>query len=336
MPHQRFPKVEILHIYQNEMKFVLSDTDTSMANALRRIMIAEVPTLAIDLVEFHENTTCLNDEYIAHRLGLIPLRYQPLHVNGSNTILGKGMDCTTQFVSHRECICFERCPRCSVEFDLDVTYNMPATSVDDENEEAAVVLAPMTITSRDLISNHEHVVAGHFISPQEQEDSMDEGIAIVKIGIGQRLKLKAIARLGISKEHAKWCPVAVATYRFWPIIRVNEELIATLTLDQKQQMVDVCSDKILELDTMTGDLRVVPDAWDIVTYTEDLDYLQKSFKKRQEDDDYITVTPSTDRFVFTVESTGALDADEIVLTALKILKKRLTDLAQELETIKDM
>ena len=77
MPHQRFPKVEILHMEPHEIKFILSETDTSVANTLRRIMIAEVPTLAIDLVEFHENSTVLNDEYIAHRLGLIPIRYQP-------------------------------------------------------------------------------------------------------------------------------------------------------------------------------------------------------------------------------------------------------------------
>lgn len=77
MPHQRFPRVQMLHISPHEIKFILSDTDTSVANTLRRIMIAEVPTLAIDLVEFHENSTVLNDEYIAHRLGLIPIRYQP-------------------------------------------------------------------------------------------------------------------------------------------------------------------------------------------------------------------------------------------------------------------
>ena len=76
MPHQRFPKVQILHIAPHEMRFILSETDTSVANALRRIMIAEVPTLAIEKVEFLENSTVLNDEYIAHRLGLIPLRYQ--------------------------------------------------------------------------------------------------------------------------------------------------------------------------------------------------------------------------------------------------------------------
>jgi hypothetical protein len=77
MPQQRFPKVEVLSIAPHFISFVLSETDTSMANTMRRIMIAEVPTLAIDLVEYHENSSVLNDEYIAHRLGLIPIKFTP-------------------------------------------------------------------------------------------------------------------------------------------------------------------------------------------------------------------------------------------------------------------
>ena len=70
----------------------------------------------------------------------------------------------------------------------------------------------ITVTSADLKSNNEFVTPAHFISQDEQDESQDNGIAIVKMGPGQRLKLKAIARMGIAKEHAKWSPVAVATY----------------------------------------------------------------------------------------------------------------------------
>lgn len=71
--YQRHPNVKIRRLTDDYCEFVLSDTDVSMANALRRVMIAEVPTIAIDLVEFDNNTTVLNDEFLAHRLGLVPL-----------------------------------------------------------------------------------------------------------------------------------------------------------------------------------------------------------------------------------------------------------------------
>ena len=79
------------------------------------------------------------------------------------------------------------------------------------------------------------------------------------MGPGQRLKLKAIARMGIAKEHAKWSPVAVATYRFYPVITINEDQCSTLTMEQKQELVDVCPDKILEIDEVTGNLQAVND-----------------------------------------------------------------------------
>ncbi|KAF3642234.1 DNA-directed RNA polymerases II, IV and V subunit 3 [Capsicum annuum] len=71
--YQRFSRIKIREVKTDFMKFELRDTDSSIANALHRKMIVEVPTIAIDLVEIEVNSFVLNDEFISHRLGLIPL-----------------------------------------------------------------------------------------------------------------------------------------------------------------------------------------------------------------------------------------------------------------------
>jgi DNA-directed RNA polymerase subunit D len=68
-------KVTVLQRSEMEMEFAVEGIKPSFASALRRIMIGEVPTMAIETVEFKKNDSVLNDEIIAHRLGLVPLTF---------------------------------------------------------------------------------------------------------------------------------------------------------------------------------------------------------------------------------------------------------------------
>jgi DNA-directed RNA polymerase subunit D len=66
-------KVEIVDKTDTSMRLIVRDTDASFMNSLRRIMLTEVPSFAIEDVVIVENSSLLNDEILAHRLGLIPL-----------------------------------------------------------------------------------------------------------------------------------------------------------------------------------------------------------------------------------------------------------------------
>jgi DNA-directed RNA polymerase alpha subunit len=62
---------------QDDLEFDLVGVDAPIANALRRIMIAEIPTMAIERVNMYDNTSIIQDEVLAHRLGLIPVQADP-------------------------------------------------------------------------------------------------------------------------------------------------------------------------------------------------------------------------------------------------------------------
>ncbi|KXS16276.1 hypothetical protein M427DRAFT_55706 [Gonapodya prolifera JEL478] len=174
----------------HSLSFTLSNVDLSFANALRRTMIADVPTMAIDLVQIKSNTSSLADEFITHRLGLIPL------VSHEFIRFNKTTDCS----------CAEYCPNCSVELTLRARC---------ANEDQ------MEVTSRSFVSSHNVVkpVIGtgrDAYTGLGAADDDDPGILIVKLRKGQEIDFRCIAKKGTGKEHAKWSPCAAVSFEYDP------------------------------------------------------------------------------------------------------------------------
>jgi DNA-directed RNA polymerase subunit L len=74
------PKISSLTEENSILKFTINQIDTSLANALRRIILSEIPTFIFRTHPYSENkatiisnTTRLNNEILKHRLSCIPI-----------------------------------------------------------------------------------------------------------------------------------------------------------------------------------------------------------------------------------------------------------------------
>ncbi len=66
-------KIDILEDKGNTFRFVLKESTNAYANAIKRTATGSVPAFAIDKITFYENSSAIFDEYIAHRIGLVPI-----------------------------------------------------------------------------------------------------------------------------------------------------------------------------------------------------------------------------------------------------------------------
>lgn len=203
----------------------------------------------------------LSDEFIAHRLGLVPL-------------VSKDVD-TISYTD--DCDCVQCCRKCSVILTLDVKCQTGSIH---------------TVYALDLKSNHPNIV------PYKQS-SDSKGIILVKMCPGQELKIRCIAKKGIAKMHAKWSPCANVAFEYDPYNKLNHTTYWYENDPKTEWTVTPPWD---------GEPEPLPG--------EKFDYNAK-----------------LNKFYFTVESTGALDPEDIILSAFRILKSKLSSVQEMLNSI---
>lgn len=290
------PSIDITEVSKDRICFTLKNADDSMANALRRIMIAEVPTLAIELVQMVDNTSVLHDEFIAHRLGLLPIDSSRIR----------------DFKYKEECSCADRCRHCSVVFQLDVLCR--------DNDGT-------TVTHLDMTGTDPNPGAPMPVPrAEEMNDISSSGIVIAKLRKNQRLKCEAIATKGVGKLHAKWIPTATAVFQYEPSITIDEKILETVPVAVQQDIAKACPQQVFscEGDAFTPHTLTVTNRMACIFCDECV-----SVAKEKGFPGLLRVTHKPDVFRFIVEGTGALPPEQIVQLAFEVLEGKLDTLLHE-------
>lgn len=280
--------VQVHKQYRNYLEFDLVGCDTSLANALRRIVISEVPTMAIETVFVMNNTSVIQDEVLSHRLGLVPIHADPRKFDYLPTG-GEPTDVNT--------IVFELHARCSVNPDADKDEKDPA---------------------KRYINSSVHSDQFNWIPQGSQQDVFvadpirpcHADILLAKMRPGQEIDLEVHCVKGIGKEHAKWSPVSCASYRLLPSI----EILRPITGADAVKFAACFAPGVirLERDGKTGEeSAVVADAR--------YDTMSRECLRHPEFKEKVQLKRVSDHFIFQIESTGFFAPDQIVMEAIKAL-----------------
>lgn len=194
------PIVRIRDLKKDRVNFVLENVDLAMANSIRRVMMADIPTVAIDMVEIESNTTVLPDEYLAHRLGMIPLI---------------STNCDEAIRYTRDCNCVDGCRYCTIILRLNVTCTAKGQTMIVTSNHLEVDLSMQdeleTVPGDELSKRPEN-----FGQPIGKNEEGVEPIIICKMRTGGELKARCVAKKGTAKEHAKWSPCSAMGFEYDP------------------------------------------------------------------------------------------------------------------------
>lgn len=258
-------KIKLLERNGNRLSLLLGGVPVIIANSIRRACIAEVPTMAIEHVFVYKNTSVMDDEIIAHRLGLIPLKTD-----------------LTRYISHDECDCGNDlgCLKCSTTLYLEAKA---------ENDVRVVL-------SGELVSEDGVTVP---VSPD---------IPIVKLAPGQEISVEMRALMLRGKEHAKWQPVSVAVARGVPVVSIDAK---KCTPENCRECEDACPKRLIKADDVA------------VRITDIYKCTACKLCERACPNNAISVDINEDSSILTIESVGQLSPEDVVLSAIDILIRKL-------------
>ncbi|KAJ2800053.1 DNA-directed RNA polymerase core subunit rpc40, partial [Coemansia furcata] len=278
--------IKIIHLTPTEIEFDLIGVDASIANALRRILLAEIPTMAIETVYMINNTGIVQDEILAHRLGLIPIMADPDFFSWK-----RPEDPPTD----ENTVVFKLLVNC--------TRNLNASP--DETDPNKLYIDSSVFSSQ-LIWDPKGDQATRFADRPIKP--IHDDILITKLRPGQTINCEMHCQKGVGKDHAKFSPVATASYRLLPEIQILQDI----TGDDAELFRKCFPPGVVEI-VNEGGVRKAK----VVNARKDT--VSREVLRHKEFEGKVRLTRVRDHFIFNVESTGAITPEVLVSKALDVL-----------------
>lgn len=306
-------RVEVIRLSEDDMEFDMIGIDPSIANAFRRILIAELPTMAIEKVLIANNTSIVQDEVLAHRLGLIPIDADPRlfdYLSENDTPNEKN---TIVFNLHVRCE--QGGPRLTVKSnELKWLPHGSEFPLATENTTSSSTSKPKTYTSFSCSQDSLPEFSDKSIGPKHPD------IIIAKLGPGQEIELEAHAVKGMGKTHAKWSPVATAWYRMLPEVVLLQEIE-----DEKaEELVKKCPVNVFDIEDIAKGKKKATVARPRACT------LCRECIRGDDWDKHVAIRRVKNHFIFTIESTGALPPEVLFNEAVKVLEDKCERVITEL------
>lgn len=302
-------KIEIKNITDNEMELDLINIDCSIANAFRRILISELPTVAIEKVFIYNNTSILHDEFLAHRLGLIPIKVDPRLISWPQKDFGdpdQKPDEQTTIVLRLKVKCI-RNPDAAED----------ATNPDD-------LYLHHKVTSKYLkwipIGEQEEKFGPSGVKP------VHDDIIIATLRPGQELDMLLHCCKGLGKDHAKFSPVGTASYRLMPHLELTQEIPAGPIA---KRLIKCFPKGVLGFAPKDSDDPNSPKI--VVVKNARLDNSSREVLRHDDLRDLIRLRKHRNHFIFTIESIGQLPPQVLFKMAVNALGDQCSYLLNELK-----
>lgn len=287
-------KMHVVKMDRFDMEFDMIGYDSGIANAIRRILLLDIPSMAFEKVYMYQNTSIMQDDHLSHRLGLLPLNVDPRPFSYPSS------DWTPESATETEVLEFALSVKCSRSREIANSH------INDKVFTKHIKWVPRGDQEKWIVPNPGPVAPD---------------ILVNKLRPGHEMDIKLFAVKGVGRDHAKFSPVATAFYRLLPSITIIKPVLG----EAAGRLQKCFSPGVIGLCEGPGGVKQA------IVLNQRIDSCSRNVHRYQDLRECVVLEKVHDHFIFTVESVGGSRPQDLVSMAWDVIIEKCDHFIGELQ-----